>query len=90
VDRKTDRKVITREGHTFQPNTDAIEPDIENCQVIGFADGLNPTQAFENLLRDNSYLKRTTFNELICYELKNNYRKNSVYFFISTVNACQK
>jgi hypothetical protein len=81
---------ITREGYTFQPNTDAIEPDIENCQVIGFADGLNPHQAFENLLRDNSYLSQTTFNELICYELKKDYRKNSVSFFMPTVNTCQK
>jgi hypothetical protein len=80
---------ITTEGHTFQPNTEAIEPDIENCQVIGFADGLNPPQAFENLLRDNSYLSQTTFNELICYELRNDYRKNSVSFFIPKVNACQ-
>jgi hypothetical protein len=79
---------ITTEGHTFQPNTETIEPDIENCQVIGFADGLNSQQAFENLVRDNSYLSQTTFNELICYELKNDYRKNSVSFFIPKINAC--
>jgi hypothetical protein len=81
---------ITTEGHTFQPNSDTIEPDIENCQVIGFANGLNSQQAFENLIQDNSYLSQTTFNELICYELKNDYLKNSVYFFMQTVNACQK
>ena len=79
---------ITTEGHTFQPNTEAIEPDIENCQVIGSSDGLNPTQAFENLLRDNSYLTQTTFNEVICYELKKDYRKNSVSFAIPKMNAC--
>jgi hypothetical protein len=73
---------ITTEGHTFQPETEAVEPDIENCQVIGFADGLDPQQAFENLLRDNIYLLQTTFNELTCYELKNGYRNASAFFLL--------
>ncbi len=73
---------ITDEGHTFQPNTEAIEPDIENCQVIGFAEGLNPQQAFENLIRNNSYLSQTTFNKIICYELENDYQNTSSIFFL--------
>ena len=81
---------ITTEGHTFQPNTEAIESDIENCQVIGFADGLNSQQAFENLLHENSYLLQTTFEELICYELKNDYRKTAITFYIPELNDCQK
>lgn len=27
---------ITTEGFTFQPDFESIEPDIENCQVLGF------------------------------------------------------
>jgi hypothetical protein len=59
------------------------EPDIENCQVIGFAQGKNPRQAFENLISENIYLLETTFDELICYELKNvDYQKQQKYFYL--------
>lgn len=30
---------LTQEGYTYQPNTQSIEPDIENLQVTGFALG---------------------------------------------------
>jgi len=61
---------ITTEGYTFQPESESPEPDIENCQVIGFAQGTNQQDAFENLIRQNEYLLETTFNEIICFELK--------------------
>lgn len=74
---------ITTEGYTFQPETESIEPDIENCQVIGFAQGTNEQQAFENLIRDNPFLLDTTFDELICYELKHlNYHRHRSYFYL--------
>lgn len=63
---------ITREGFTFQPNSEGAEPDIENCQVIGFSDGATSKEAFSTLIKDNRYLLNTTFNELVCYELKGN------------------
>ena len=28
---------ITTEGFTYQPGSESPEPDVENCQVIGFA-----------------------------------------------------
>ena len=40
---------ITEEGITYQPNSTSPEPDIENCQVIGFAKGNNGDEAFKNL-----------------------------------------
>ena len=61
---------ITSEGYTFQPESTSIEPDIENCQVIGFAKGKDPKQAFQNLIQENSNLLETTFDEVISYELK--------------------
>lgn len=30
---------ITTEGYTYQPNSESIEPDVENCQVIASAEG---------------------------------------------------
>lgn len=74
---------ITVEGYTFQPNSESLEPDIENCQVIGFAQGKNDKEAFNNLIQENSYLLYTTFDKLICLELKEkDYFGNSTYFHL--------
>jgi hypothetical protein len=61
---------MTREGHTYQPNSDAIEPDIENLQVLGFASGIDEAAAFSNLLTENAFLLNTKFDELECMELR--------------------
>jgi len=62
---------ITEEGVTYQPNSTSPEPDIENCQVIGFAKGNNENGAFKNLTKENDYLSNTNFNEIIFMEIKN-------------------
>ncbi|MDY0117179.1 MAG: hypothetical protein RBR59_06360 [Sulfurimonadaceae bacterium] len=62
---------ITFEGYTFQPDSESDIPDIENMQVIGFSHGKNAEEAFEILLLENSYLKDTTFHEVIARELAN-------------------
>lgn len=72
---------ITEEGFTYQPNSESPEPDIENCQVIGFAEGNSPEEAFDNLIAENGYLLGTNFDEIICYELRHkNYHEFSRYF----------
>ncbi|OGF63677.1 MAG: hypothetical protein A2Y62_02185 [Candidatus Fischerbacteria bacterium RBG_13_37_8] len=40
-----------------------MEPDIENCQVVGFASGVNEEEAFERLIEKNEYIIETRFNE---------------------------
>ncbi len=65
---------LTSEGYTFQPNSDSIEPDIENYQVIGFSAGENEEEAFERLLQENEYLLETSFDEIYCYQLANKKR----------------
>ena len=62
---------LTTEGYTFQPNSESAEPDIENCQVLGFASGADAKEAFLNLLSENEYLKETTFDETFAMELAN-------------------
>ena len=59
---------ITEEGLTYQPNSESTEPDIENCQVIGFAEGNSPEEAFNNLIAENGYLLETNFDEIMCFE----------------------
>ncbi|MDH5186295.1 MAG: hypothetical protein OEZ20_04900 [candidate division WOR-3 bacterium] len=77
---------ITDEGITFQPNTESPEPDVDNCQVIGFTKGKNPEEAFGNLIRENDYLLKTNFNELICFELKH----SDYYKFAKSFNLNNK
>ena len=62
---------ITFEGFTFQPYSESDMPDIENMQVIGFSQGTDSRDAFNTLLKEQQYLKDTTFNEVIAIELAN-------------------
>lgn len=74
---------ITNEGSTFQPGSECSEPDIENCQVIGLAKGTDQSDAFRRLLQDNSSLLKTSFNEIICLELKEqNAFQEASYFYL--------
>ena len=77
---------ITTEGYTFQPESNMNEPDIENCQVIGFAKGKNEKGAFDNLVNENEHLLESLFDELICFELKHdNNLKHKSYFYLSDI-----
>ena len=61
---------LTNEGSTYQPNSESIEPDCANTQVIGISSGNNEDEAFENLKRENEYLFKMSFNEVYCYKLE--------------------
>ena len=77
---------VTAEGYTFQPGSESKDPDVENLQVLGFAQGNNPQQAFANLLAEDTWLAETTFDELTCYELKHpDYQERSTRFSIRSV-----
>jgi hypothetical protein len=55
----------TNEGYTQDDN----KRDIENCQIIGWAKGDTPTEAFKNLKQEYRHLKEMSFNEVICQRL---------------------
>ena len=67
---------LTDEGFTFQPDSDATTPDIENMQVIGFSSGRTADEAFDNLLNTYAYLKDTSFKTIFCYKLDKHYEEN--------------
>lgn len=71
---------LTTEGITFQPNSNCVQSDIENLQVIGFSSGKTSKEAFEKLICDNPYLLETSFNEVFSLELVN--FSNSDYYFL--------
>lgn len=62
---------ITHEGYTFQPKSDLVEPEVENCQVLDSGSGKDENEAFNNFLKEYSYLKNTSFDDIVCFELAN-------------------
>jgi len=74
---------LTKEGYTYEPKTQSIEPDIENLQVAGFALGVNPDDAFKFLITENEYLLQTKFDEIFCYALDDHYEASKKYFYLS-------
>lgn len=50
----------TIEGKTIAPNEDY---DINNCQVLGFAEGRDSSAALSNLLIDNPWIIKAGFNQ---------------------------
>jgi hypothetical protein len=67
---------LTDEGYTFQPDSNGELREIENLQVIGFAQGVDADEAYRNLLSENSYLKDTSFEEIFCYQLAKDYEQS--------------
>jgi hypothetical protein len=61
---------ITPEGTTFQPNSDFTDPEVDNCQVLGFEEGIDEKDAFVRFLKVNSWLRKSSFAEVFVYELK--------------------
>lgn len=73
---------LTTEGYTFQPNSESIEPDCDNAQLIGIAEGISQEDAFKNLLDKYEYLKESHFEEIYCYQLSDNYENTRKSFII--------
>ncbi len=76
---------LTIEGSTFQPGSTSYEPDIENMQVIGFAQGDTAQDASRNLLELNEYLATTNFDEIFAIQLVGDHRE-----YFSLRNIIQK
>lgn len=54
----------TTDGFTQDLNN----KDIENCQLLGFAKGKNVSEAYDNLLLENNYLKNYSFCNIFAME----------------------
>jgi hypothetical protein len=60
----------TTEGFTFQPNSVCEIPEIENCQVLGWESGNTAREAFDNFKKENIWLEKLKFKNIIGVELK--------------------
>lgn len=77
---------LTAEGFTFQPNSQASNPDIDNLQVVGFASGDSPENAFNKLMEENPYLQKTSFVEIFTMELASD---EKTYFSLKEKMGCK-
>ncbi len=75
---------LTNEGYTYESNSESVEPDNENAQVIGIVAGNNENEAFDKLLEENEDLKNSNFNEVYCYKLSADF--NIKYFYLKNKN----
>ena len=75
---------LTNEGYTYESNSERVEPDNENAQVIGIVAGNNENEAFDKLLEENEDLKNSNFNEIYCYKLSTDF--NIKYFYLKNKN----
>lgn len=71
---------LTNEGYTYQPDSENIEPDCEDSQLIGISSGNTQEEAFKNLINENEYLRQFNFNEIYCYELAKKLREKYKVF----------
>jgi hypothetical protein len=60
---------ITPEGMTYQPGSDTLLPDVENCQVLGFGEGPGVTEAISTFLDNHPWLYQMSFDHVVAYEL---------------------
>lgn len=67
---------LTEEGYTFQLDSESELPEVENLQVIGFAQGVDADEAYKNLLLENPYLRDTSFEKIFCYQLDKDYEQS--------------
>jgi len=70
---------LTPDGVTYSSPLQP-EPDVDNLQVVGIAEGEDEEEAFENLLKENPWILNTHFDELICIEIKNRISKGKRFY----------
>ena len=61
---------FSTEGYTFTPNSEGEEPDVENCQVLGFSEGRSADEAFRALIEDNEWIAEGGYEEVIGMEVR--------------------
>jgi hypothetical protein len=79
MNRKRKFLFLTLEGITYS-SPEKIEPDVDNLQVLGYAEGKNKEEAFENFLKDNKWFFKTSFSEVICIEVKEKISEGTLFY----------
>lgn len=59
----------TTQGYTFSPCEDTVEPDVENCQILGWEKGETTESAYVRLLANNPWIKEKEFTKVVGVEI---------------------
>jgi len=77
---------LTNEGFTYQPVIDDTLDDdenrVENTQVLGYASGVSPEDAFNHLLEESPWIKETTFHEVFSVPLSSSFPENITHHLL--------
>ncbi len=60
---------LTPDSVTFS-SPELSEPDVDNFQVLGYGEGANEEEAFDDFKSKNAWLEDTEFDEAISVEIK--------------------
>jgi len=60
---------LTPNGITCS-SCEEIYPDVDNFQVLGWAEGFTEEEAFEEFVNNNKWITDTNFKNVICIEVK--------------------
>lgn len=60
---------LTSDGVTYS-SCEELYPDVDNLQVLGWAEGSTMEEAFERFLKANRWILDTNFKNVICVETK--------------------
>lgn len=56
---------LTDEGYTFQPESDLVDSEMDNLQVLGFSEGLNIDEAIVKFIQENEFLNELNFDNVL-------------------------
>lgn len=60
---------VTSDGLTYS-SADLTEPDVDNFQVLGYGEGQNEEEAFNDFRGRAAWLNTTKFEQVISVEIK--------------------
>jgi len=60
---------MAKVGLTFSPLCESAEPDISNLQVLGVCEGFDESDAYQQLITENPWIKELGYKDIISYEL---------------------
>lgn len=69
---------LTSDGITFS-SCKKTEPDVDNFQVLGWAEGCTEEDAFHNFVNSNRWILETDFEEVISVEVKSRVHEGKVF-----------
>ncbi len=60
---------LTPDGVTYS-SCEEVYPDVENFQVLGWAEGNTEEEAFEEFVKNNKWVLKTNFENVVCIEVR--------------------